>query len=174
MLTFRTGILLFLAAVAGCSAPDGTREASAAEDRAAVERAGARLDSALASDDVPAIMAELTEDHVTIPPGEPAFSDSAALAAWHRARVERYSLESERTRQDLRLYGDIAVERWSAASRLVPRGAGEAVTDSIEGVWIWERAEDGSWELLWSIWNSSRGARDTAEAGSSPAGAREP
>lgn len=43
-------------------------------------------------------------------------------------------------------------------NRLVPGGEAQEVSDSIKGLWVWERQEDGSWKLLWSIWNSNRGA----------------
>lgn len=130
------------------------------EDDALSQIAGVReqTQTALTSDDVDGIMAALADDHVTMPPGEPAFTDGASLAAWHEARVAQFSLEGDFTTEEIRWYGDVAIERWSATNRLVPKGQGQEASDSLKGLWVWERQEDGSWKILWSIWNSNGGA----------------
>jgi ketosteroid isomerase-like protein len=156
MYTFRTVLLVTLgSALLGCSPPDVVQGPSEAEDLAAIAQARDQLIAALVSDDVPGIMVGLTEDHFTMPPDQPTPSDNTVLAGWHEARVEQFSFETEFTTDDLRLYGDLAIERWTASQHLMPKGEGEEITDSTKGVWIWERQEDGSWKLLWSIWNSN-------------------
>jgi len=100
-------------------------------------------------------MAGLTEDHLTMAPNGPTPPDNTVLAEWHRTRVEQFAFESDFTTDKVRVFGDIAIERWSSDMRLMPREGGEDVVDSTKGVWIWQRQEDGSWKLLWSIWNSN-------------------
>jgi len=141
--------------ILACSSVQEPVRPSAEEDLAEIAAAGARLREALASDDVPGIMAELAEDHLTMPPNEPTKPNNQALADWHQARVDQFSNESANATDDTRLFGDIAIERFSGDLRLVPREGGEDVVDSAKGVWIWEKQEDGDWKLLWSIWNSN-------------------
>lgn len=160
MQVFRSLTLACAGMVAfGCSPPEGA-EVEASEDEALSEIATVReqIQTALTSDDVAGIMGALSENHATMPPGQPSLTDSASLAAWHQARVEQFALDSDFTTEEIRWYGDVAIERWSATNRLVPRGEGQEVSDSLKGLWVWERQGDGSWKLLWSVWNSDRGA----------------
>ena len=69
--------------------------------------------------------------------------------------MDQFAFETVFTTEEVRVLGDIAIERFSGSTRLVPREGGEDVVDSTKGVWIWERQEDGSWKILWSIWNSN-------------------
>jgi ketosteroid isomerase-like protein len=87
-------------------------------------------------------------------PDGPTPVDNEALSAWHEARVEQFAFNGDFTTDDIQLYGDIAIERFSGDMRLTPKGGGEDVVDTTKGVWIWKRQDDGSWRLLWSIWNS--------------------
>ena len=125
------------------------------QDLGAIAEARQALVDALLADDVAGIMAQLTEDHVTMAPGGPTPSDNAALEEWHQARIDEYSFRSDFVTDDIQVHGDIAIERWSGTSVLDPRTGGEAIEDESKGVWIWERQMDGSWKLLWSVWNSS-------------------
>ncbi len=156
MLRFLTlSVALVAVTFGGCAPAEEEQGPTVEEDRAAIEAAAEQLRTALRSDDVGGIMAVLTDDHLTMPPDQPTPPDNEALEAWHQARIEQFAFESEMTTEELRLYGDLAIHRWSVENRLVPKGEGEVQTDSSKGVWIWERQEDGSWELLWSIWNSN-------------------
>lgn len=141
--------------ILACSPPPESTGPSVTEDLAAIADAGARLKSAMSLDNVPGIMAELTDDHLTMPPDGPTPPNSQALADWHQARMDQFAFESVFTTEEVRVLGDIAIERFSGSTRLVPREGGEDVVDSTKGVWIWERQEDGSWKILWSIWNSN-------------------
>jgi ketosteroid isomerase-like protein len=128
---------------------------SAEEDLAAIAGVRDQLTSALESGDVPGIMAGLTSDHLTMPPDGQTPPDNAALTIWHQTSHDLYSFNGDFTTDDIQIYGDLAIERWSGNTRLVPKGEGEEISDSTKGVWIWKRQEDGSWKLLWSIWNSN-------------------
>jgi ketosteroid isomerase-like protein len=131
--------------------PDPTLE----EDLAAVAQARHAILSALNHDDVEGIMAALIDDHLTMSPGAPTVPDNEALLEWHQNRIDLYSLEMEHSTDDILLEGDIAVERWSGPSKLTNREDGSVVEDFLKGLWVWQRQPDGSWKLLWSVWNSN-------------------
>jgi ketosteroid isomerase-like protein len=139
----------------GCSPPETAQGPAEAEDLASIAQVRDQLIAALNADDVDGIMAGLTDDHLTLAPDGPMPPDNVALRAWHDARVEQFSAHGEFTTDDIQLFGDLAVERWSNTLRLTPRGEGEEVADESKGVWIWKRQADGSWKLFWSIWNSN-------------------
>lgn len=158
-------LVAFLAlAAVGCSPGQDAARPVAEEDLQAIAEARARLKEALASDDVPGIIAELTEDHLTMAPNGPTPADNRALADWHQARIDRYAFESSSHTEDIQIYGDLAVERWSSDSRLVPREGGEDLLDTTKGAWIWKRQPEGGWKLMLSIWNSDLPARFALES----------
>lgn len=146
--------LLLALSLSSCSSGQQAPQPSIDEDLAAIAEARTNLLEALRSDDVPGIIAVLTDDHLTMAPDGPTPPDNRALAEWHQARVDLYQFKSTFNSNDIQVHGDIAIERWSSDIQLIPRDGGETVEDSSKGVWIWERQQDGTWKLLWSIWNS--------------------
>ncbi len=145
--------LLLVAALAACAQPNGqpvdTREA----DLAAITEAGEQLMAALNADDVPGILAGLTADHITMAPDVAALADRDALTSWHQWRIDNFTTRIAFSSEEIRLLGDYAVQRWSTQLQLVPREEGVGVDGRSKGVWVWQRQADGSWKLLWSIWN---------------------
>ncbi|MGD2121641.1 MAG: nuclear transport factor 2 family protein [Gemmatimonadota bacterium] len=137
-----------------CAPQEEAQGPTREEDLAGIAEARNAILSALHNDDIDGIMAALIDDHLTMAPGAPTVPDNEALFEWHQNRIDLYSFESEHSTDDILLEGDIAVERWSGPSRLVSRGDGSMVEDFIKGIWVWQRQPDGSWKLLWSIWNS--------------------
>ena len=165
MLKFqRVPVVLLGFAVFACSAGKDSSRPSTEQDLAAIADARTRLQAAMAADDVPGIIAELAEGHLTMAPDGTTPPDNEALAHWHQARVDNFTFESTFTTDDIQLYGDIAIERFSGDLRLVPRNGGNEFTDSTKGVWIWKRQEDDSWKLLWSVWNSDQPIETRCEA----------
>jgi ketosteroid isomerase-like protein len=153
-------IALGLATVglAACVQPQASsREA----DLAAIAEARNELIAGLETDDVDRILAGLTADHLTMAPNSPALADAQSLTAWHQARIDAYTFGTTFSSEDIRLAGDFAVERWSATTRLTPRAGGADYEDQNKGLWVWQREDDGTWKLLWSIWNSDNGIEPT-------------
>ena len=153
----RRQLLVYLLGVFVAACQSGTEggRPSVEEDLAAIATARDALVSAIAQDDVDGIMAQLTADHLTMPPDGPAPNNNDALGEWHQARIDEFSFRSDFVTEDIQVRGDLAIERWSGASTLAARDGSAEIQDDTKGVWIWERQADGSWKLLWSIWNSS-------------------
>lgn len=155
MLSFRSIAVAFLTfTILACSSNQERSNPSVDEDLAAIAIVRGELQAALSNDDVSGIMAGLASDHLTMAPDGPTPPDNEALAAWHQARIDQFAFQGDFSTDDVQLFGDIAIERWSGDLRLMPKEGGEDTVDTTKGVWIWQRQEDGSWKLLWSIWNS--------------------
>lgn len=139
----------------GCQERADDTAASLEEDLADLTTVSNALTTAIVEDDVEGIMAHLTDDHVTMPPGGPMLPNNDALRQWHQARVDDYRYSADFVTEDIQVRGDLAIERWSGTSTLSARDGSAEIEDDVKGVWIWERQADGSWKLLWSIWNSN-------------------
>ena len=139
---------------AACAQPDEGTGASSEADLAAIAEAREQLIAALNEDDIPGIHAWLSADHITLAPNEPQLADEQTLRAWHQSRVDSFTFSSMFSSEDIRLEGDLAVERWTSAIKLTPRAGGPNIEDQSKGLWVWQRQADGTWKLLWSIWNS--------------------
>ena len=124
------------------------------EDLAGVAQARDAVLAALNNDDIDGVMGVLIDDHLTMSPGAPTVPDNQALMEWHQNRIDLFSFESNHVTDDILVEGDIAIERWSSQSTLTNREDGSATEDETKGLWVWQRQADGSWKLLWSIWNS--------------------
>ncbi len=139
---------------AACAQPDEGTGSSSEADLAAIAEARERILAAMNEDDIPGIQAGLSADHITLAPNELPLADEQTLRAWHQSRIDSFTFSSTFTSEDIRLEGDLAVERWSSAIKLTPGAGGTDIEDQSKGLWVWQRQADGSWKLLWSIWNS--------------------
>ncbi len=141
-------------ALAACAPPEERQATSPEADLAAIGEVRDQLIAALRADDIPGILAGLTADHITMAPNTPALANEEALTSWHQGRIDEYTFGSTFSSEDIRLEGDYAIEWWSAVTRLTPKAGGADIEDKNKGLWVWQRQPDGSWKLLWSIWNS--------------------
>jgi ketosteroid isomerase-like protein len=123
-------------------------------DLASIEKAGKRIIDALTIDDVDAVMAELSKDHITMAPNEPAIVDIEKVRSLHEDRVRLYSLHCEFSTQEVQVAGDWAFQYWTLKYINTPKAEGDPFQDALKGIWIWQRQQDGDWKLSRSIWNS--------------------
>ena len=132
-----------------------TTKVNTEADLTAIREAGRKLFTALDEDNVEAIMAGLSADHISMAPNEPVFVDMAKLRSWHAARVDQFTSNFEFVSQEIHVVGDWAFERWTDKYELTPKAGGSTVQDLGKGIWIWHRRQpDGTWKLARSIWNS--------------------
>ena len=154
-----SAVLLGVSLVLGAFNADAREPAE--KDRRAVLEARARLIHAMESDDLEALFAVLTADHVTMPPDGPSMSNSKELRAWHEQRISAYAISGNwASSEDLQLQGDWAIDSWRGLTVLTPRSGGSRIEMMTKGVWFWRRGPDDTWKLARSIWNGdSQGAR---------------
>jgi ketosteroid isomerase-like protein len=96
----------------------------------------------------------LADDAVMMPPGEPALSGSAAIREWIDAFMGQFAINAEYTETDISVSGDWAVERYSAVLTLTPTAGGDAMSETIKGIHVYRRGADGSWKMVYDVWNS--------------------
>jgi uncharacterized protein (TIGR02246 family) len=144
----RMGILVVTSLVV--SVPAWARQgdtAGVAKTRAAYEKASNAHDAA-------AISKLFTADGTEMPPNAPAAKGRAAIEAMHKTlttQVEFSQLKIAPT--DTKVVGDFAYEVGTYTQTITPKG-GKPAPDKGKYVVLLKKVEDGSWEVVYSIYNS--------------------
>jgi ketosteroid isomerase-like protein len=96
----------------------------------------------------------LAADAVLMPPGEPAITGIGAIRTWAEAFIQQMqSVSVNYTMTDVHVSGDWAVERYAGTLNATTTG-GEAITESLKGIHVYRREPDGSWKMVYDVWNS--------------------
>jgi uncharacterized protein (TIGR02246 family) len=146
---------LLLFAVAAAAQDGGTSRA--AQDMAAIERLHQRDAAAAKIGDVKTLIELWTADGIALPPGEPPVKGIDALRVWlgkSADATEKYEItEYKMDFQEVRLFGDEAIE-WARTSMTVkPKGAPSGLHASGNLMRILKREPDGAWKVARAIWN---------------------
>lgn len=152
----RTAVLVVLltsAAIAAC-APAAPPPADTAAVKAAIEAVNAKVVAAAEKGDSAAVVATYDADATVLPPAEPAWHGSAAIAkGWGgmfgAVTIKDFTLTSG----DVVVGGDYAAETGTYKMTLVPK-KGAAMEDHGKYVVVWKKQADGSWKLYRDIWNT--------------------
>jgi uncharacterized protein (TIGR02246 family) len=132
-----------------------------------------RIDAAWLRSDADGITQYLAEDAILLPPNSPRQVVRPQINNFLRELFRHYRMtELAMPERELKVEGDVAVERSLYQWTLTPVDGGETIRDEANWIGIWERSPDGSWAEVCGIWNSTLpvgGARtmQTEEAASS-------
>jgi uncharacterized protein (TIGR02246 family) len=125
-----------------------------AADRAAIARATAALLTAVNASHVDGVLDVWCQDGVLMPPGHPSVHGREALERYFSRLFSERRFTFTFTASQIRVGGDIAVERVEYIASACPREGGPPVEDRGKGVHVFRRQPDGSWKLFQDIWNS--------------------
>jgi len=165
----RTSALVLLALAAACRpAPRAETEsmggASAAapaglsaEDEAAVRAADQAWAKAATAGDAAARTAFYAGDAVLMPPGSPALHGSDEIGKFFSGMTGAVSGPFELKTSAVEGRGDLAISTGEYTAKLTPKKAGAKAMPTEEGkyVGVMKKQPDGSWKLIYDIWNSN-------------------
>lgn len=120
----------------------------------AIDAAHERFLSALRADDTDALIEELTDDVVFMPPDHVPAKGKFAVRAWHKASVaEASTVDVKVPERDVVVAGDWAIERGKYAWTLDLTAGGPEQEVQGSFIAIWHRVSDGVWKVSSDIWN---------------------
>ena len=134
--------------------PDAEEAASAEGD---VEAINELLDEEVASvndGDVERLLTLVADDTVWMPPNHPAIFGKEALRSWAEDFLSQFSVEITASSEEVLVFGDWALQRYSMTMAMTPVAGGEAIQEDGKGLHIYQKQSDGSWELARDIWNT--------------------
>ena len=124
-------------------------------NKQAIDEGHARFLAALRTDDADALMEELTEDVMFMPPGQVPADGKSAVRAWYEATLaEASTVNVDVPERDVVVAGEWGVERGRYVWTLAPAGGGPEFELRGSFIAIWHRISDGVWKVSSDIWNS--------------------
>ena len=139
----------------------GSDAADAAANEAAAEQAHVAYVAAINSNDLAQFNAAIADDIVYLPPNSAALVGRAAVSDFAKGYFEAYQTVWVKTAVELVVSNDWAYERYTYKSVDTPRPDGPAagtpvVTDTGNGINIYQRGADGRWRVARDSWATDK------------------
>lgn len=136
----------------GACASTGTKS-----DAAIGHAAHASYVDAIATGDVDAMLAVMTDDVVFMAPGFERLVGKDEIRPWLAGYIEAYDARWEKDELEFVVAGDWAFEQYAYRSTVTPRAGGDTARDTGKGLIVWRRGSDGVWRVARDAWNSDAG-----------------
>ena len=145
---YMVGALLTAALITGC-------QTSTAADEEAVREMVAAFDAAFNTRDADALLAAVyTDESTRMSANEPTAQGRDAIRASFLAAWEAGESNVDNHVAEIHILGDLAAARGTWTARNVPSDGSEPYDDRGSWAGLYRRAADGSWKVVWDIWNS--------------------
>jgi uncharacterized protein (TIGR02246 family) len=139
------------------------RQTSNPADVQAIKEASAAWDKAWNAGDADKLASLYTDDAIAMGPNQPARVGKEAIRGSCRKYFAQFSEENRSLVEDVRISGNLAVARGTQETRTISKAGGDSFEDRAKWVSVFQRQPDGSWKILWEIFNS-----DLPQAASRP------
>ena len=139
----------------------GSDAEDAAANEAGAEQAHVTYLAAINSNNLAQFNAAITDDIVYLPPNSPALVGRAAVSEFATGYFEAYQTVWVKTSVEFIVRDDWAYERYTYKSVDTPRPGGPAagtpvVTDTGNGINIYQRGVDGKWRVARDGWATDK------------------
>ena len=125
----------------------------------AIDEGHDRFLAAMRANDADALIEELSDDVIFMPPGQAPAVGKSAVRAWYEATLTEASTVGVSVRErHVVVTGDYGIEQGSYVWKVASTAGGTETEIRGSFIAIWERMSDGSWKVTSDIWNSSDSA----------------
>lgn len=94
------------------------------------------------------------DDVIAMPPGRPPVVGAEAGKKGLRKWFNRFDVNIKYTSNEVLVSGDLALDRMTSSSRLVPKGGGDPIETTGSSLWVYRRTSEG-WKKILAIWNKN-------------------
>ncbi len=129
------------------------------EARTAVTQIVERFDAALGAGDTDALAQLYADDAVRMHPDVPTWIGNTAIregfegTSGERPGGQQGSWVVDNTVSNVVVAGEFATARGEFSATFTPEGGGDPVLDSGKWMSLSRRQPDGTWKIVWDIWN---------------------
>ena len=127
-----------------------------ADDRAAIDQIRKRITDAENSGDASVFEQVAVEDVVVMPPNTPHITGRAVAVAAMRDFFQRFEMRIEYVSREIRVHGDVAFDRGTYSQTITPKGGGDALKETGNYLWLYQRGSGGDWAQSHAIWNADQ------------------
>ena len=147
-------IVLTLGNIA-CQSNNSTRTTvtSIQDDEIAIRQLYNQIEENWNSGNMDKIMANIADDVVQMPPGQPVVVGKEALRSVYGQFLSRNTDIWEPLIEQIVISGDLAIVRNSSTESSTPKEGGNTTTISLKTIHVFKRGIDGSWKMIIEIWN---------------------
>lgn len=125
-----------------------------AADVQAIKDAIAAWDKAWNAGDCETLASFYTADAIAMAPNVPAARGVNTLRASCKKDFDQFREENRSIVENVRVSGNLAVARGTQEASTTPKAGGASVRDKEKWIVVFLRQQDGSWKMLWEIYNS--------------------
>jgi uncharacterized protein (TIGR02246 family) len=147
-------IVLTLGIIA-CQSNNSTRTTvtSIQDDEIAIRQLYNQIEENWNSGNMDKIMANIADDVVQMPPGQPVVVGKEALRSAYGQFLSRNTDIWEPLIEQIVISGDLAIVRNSSTESSTPKEGGNTTTIIGKTIHVFKRGIDGSWKMIIEIWN---------------------
>ena len=147
--------LLVSLGAGACAQPPQDPEpiVSTATDEAAIREVALANDAVMMAEDLDGLLARYADDVVRMDAGRPVMRGLEAIREAYVTRFAAWNFDVTSHVLDVKVAGDLAVARTSWTSHGVPADGGPEYQITGKSVLTFQRQTDGSWKIVWEIWN---------------------
>lgn len=152
----RNALALLLVGLAlACAAEDDEITRRAEVDVEAVEAMVVELDRVTGEGDLEALLGFLTDDFVSLPPGEPPIVGKEAFRSHHQPLFEAFELDIVRQPVETTALGEAVIQWGNGIGSFRPKGGGDAIPLDQKYLYVFKKQSDGSFKIWRAIFNDN-------------------
>jgi uncharacterized protein (TIGR02246 family) len=130
------------------------RKVNDPDDIQAIKEASAAWDKAWNAGNVESLLALYTDEAVAMPPNQPLSVGKEAMRTANQKYFDQFREDNRSIVEDVRVSGDLAIARGTQVTITTPKAGGKTVQDKAKWISAFQRQPNGSWKVLWEMYNS--------------------
>jgi uncharacterized protein (TIGR02246 family) len=134
-------------------------------DVQAIKDISAAWDKAWTAGNAETLASFYTADAIVMDPNKPASVGKDAFRASCEKYFDQFSDENSGVVEDVRVSGDLAVAWGTQETKTTPKAGGPFIQGKSKWIDVLQRQRDGSWKIIWDIYNSDLPAADSLPMG---------
>ena len=133
----------------------GSSNRSVEEDIAILNQLREQIEEAENNGDLDLMTPTFADDIIVMAPDMPQVVGADAATEFMRGFFSMYDAQMRYTSEEIVVSGELAFDRGTVSSILIPKNGGDTITEAGKYLWLYRRTSEGEWKCIRVIWNNS-------------------